>query len=115
MKKSDKKIEQQIVTALTQVCDQALAKVAGFEWLTHSVNYQQVSSSLLVTCVFSEQEQLRQCLADEQDALFQQWIVQALAKQGIKLKNAKSQVQFDSESACAEQHGGNWGKRLAKQ
>ncbi|MCE2593655.1 Fis family transcriptional regulator [Motilimonas cestriensis] len=115
MRKIDKKIEQQIVTALTQVCDQALTKVAGFEWLTHSVNYQQVSTSLLVTCVFTEQDQLRQCLVDKQDALFKQWVEQALAKQGIKLKNVQRQVQFDSESACKEQHNGNWSKRLAKQ
>ena len=35
MRKSDKKIENQLRLTLTDVCETALKRFNGFEWLTH--------------------------------------------------------------------------------
>ena len=39
MRKSDKKINNNIRNILNQVCEQALIEVKNFVWLTHLVNY----------------------------------------------------------------------------
>lgn len=54
MRKTDRKLEQQIIRQLTLVCETAKAEYPGFIWLTHTVNYQQFPQSLKVTLVFSQ-------------------------------------------------------------
>ena len=39
-------------------------------------------------------------------------IINQLAGVGIELKNAKNQIELDSEESCTLYHGGNWQKRL---
>lgn len=53
MRKTDKKIDQQIIRALTAVCEKAKDNVKGFEWLTHEVDYQRFPESLQVTLAFA--------------------------------------------------------------
>jgi hypothetical protein len=53
MRKTDKKTDQQIVRALTAVCESAKDDVEGFEWLTHEVDYQRFPESLQVTLAFA--------------------------------------------------------------
>ena len=48
MRKTDKKIDKQIISALTEVCDSALKAFTGFEWLTHRVNYTNFPKSLKI-------------------------------------------------------------------
>jgi hypothetical protein len=38
MKKTDKTLENTIVTLLTKVCEQSLKSLDGFQWLTHLVS-----------------------------------------------------------------------------
>ncbi|MGX5914785.1 hypothetical protein ACR0ST_08655 [Aliidiomarina sp. Khilg15.8] len=53
MRKSDKKTDNEIIRALTAVCEQAKDNVMGFRWLTHDVDYERFPESLRVTLVFS--------------------------------------------------------------
>ncbi|RUO72187.1 hypothetical protein CWI80_10335 [Pseudidiomarina sediminum] len=55
MRKSDKKIDNEIIRRLTKVCETMKARLSGFVWLTHEVNYQRFPESLLVTLVFDDQ------------------------------------------------------------
>ena len=52
MRKTDKKIDNNIRNVLNKVCEQALIEVNGFVWLTHQVNYDKFPASLSVICVF---------------------------------------------------------------
>ena len=54
MRKSDKKIDNQIIKVLTDVCQSALEDIDGFVWLTHSVNFDKFPQSLKITCVFNK-------------------------------------------------------------
>ncbi|MCK7459775.1 hypothetical protein [Idiomarina aminovorans] len=55
MRKTDKKLEREIIRELTQVCETAKFEHEGFSWLTHEVDYQRFPQSLKVTLVFNEQ------------------------------------------------------------
>lgn len=55
MRKSDQKIEKEIIRRLTEVCETMKPRLSGFEWLTHDVNYQRFPVSLLVTLVFNDE------------------------------------------------------------
>ena len=52
MRKSDKKLENKLREVLTEVCETALKRFDGFEWLTHETNYKNFPNSLRITCVF---------------------------------------------------------------
>lgn len=110
MKKSDKKIENQMRESLTEVCDVLLDQFPGFEWLTHTVNFSAFPRSLKIICIFENDAQISQIVINKEDVFIQNLIVHKLEQQGIKL-NAK-QILFDSETKCAAQHNGNWAKRL---
>ena len=53
-KKHAKKIEREIVRALTEMCEQAKIEITGFQWVTHEVDYQRFPQSLRVLLVFSD-------------------------------------------------------------
>ncbi|MBL4782845.1 MAG: hypothetical protein JKX92_11445 [Porticoccaceae bacterium] len=112
MKKTDKKIEKAIVEALTQVCEIAHDEVAGFEWLTHRVKYSQFPASLSVHCIFATQNELSGALLAKQDDFLRSLIGDKLRAVGIALKDTARQVHFDTEEACALEHGGRWQLRL---
>ncbi|TRW48375.1 hypothetical protein FM042_09360 [Aliidiomarina halalkaliphila] len=54
MRKTDKKRDNQIIQALTEVCEASKFDVDGFVWLTHAVNYQRFPESLTITLAFAE-------------------------------------------------------------
>ena len=112
MKKTDKTLENTIVTLLTKVCDQSLKSIDGFQWLTHLVNYKDFPRSLTVICVFDTKDQVSKLLnsASHDDLL--NLIVETLKSAGIQLPNAPQQIQLDSEEACNLEHAGNWKRRL---
>lgn len=58
MRKSDKKLDNAIRNALIDVCKQAQRSFEGFQWLTHSVNYDNFPNSLKIICVFNTDEHL---------------------------------------------------------
>lgn len=111
--KTEKKMDNTIRLTLTDVCEQTLGQLAGFEWLTHQVNYTNFPASLLITCVFDTEAHRQQAQDSGEAAQLQRLIQARLLKVGVKFKALGQQVLFDSEEACAEQHGGDWGARLA--
>ncbi|MEZ9237683.1 Fis family transcriptional regulator [Shewanella sp. 10N.286.52.A9] len=110
MKKTDKKIEKQIIQTLTEVCDRLLEQYPGFEWLTHTVNFNAFPTSLKVVCIFENDAQLTDLVLNKEDVYIQNLIIHQLQQQGIKLQT--KQIVFDSETRCEAQHNGNWAKRL---
>ncbi|MCL1066931.1 Fis family transcriptional regulator [Shewanella olleyana] len=110
MKKSDKKIDNQIRESLTDVCDVLIEQISGFQWLTHIVNFNAFPQSLKVVCVFDNEAQLTQLRLNKEDMFISQMIVHKLSLQGISISS--KQVLFDSEAKCEAQHNGNWALRL---
>lgn len=97
MKKSDKKIENAIKLALTNVCEEALETVEGFQWITHTVNYKNFPSSLSILCMFDNPESLIAAKASKKDNHLKSWIEKELAGQNIIIRNINSVVSFDTE------------------
>ncbi|MGO2356179.1 MAG: Fis family transcriptional regulator [Marinomonas foliarum] len=114
MKKSDKKIDNALRSALTNVCEAALGKVDGFVWLTHVVNYNAFPNSLKIICVFETDEALANAIGAKQDDFFYLLINRELSAVNIQLNKLRQQVGFDTEEACERSHGGKWNERLAK-
>src|SRR5690554_6362339 len=112
MRKSDKKTDNNIRKTLTNVCEIALEQVDGFKWLTHFVNYDNFTESLAIVCVFDTISDLAKAKVTKHDDFLVSLIVESLLDEGIKLRDASQTVTFDTEEACAHEHGGNWAKRL---
>tara|TARA_R110000744_G_scaffold164092_1_gene281169 strand:+ start:18 stop:359 length:342 start_codon:yes stop_codon:yes gene_type:complete len=113
MRKSDKKIDNQIIKTLTEVCQSALEDIDGFEWLTHSVNFEKFPASLKVVCVFDSNIKLANYIKSSDNNRLTVLITASLADIGIKLHDAKQQITLDSEENCSQHHDGNWRKRLS--
>ncbi|MEO9654467.1 Fis family transcriptional regulator [Marinomonas sp.] len=113
MRKTDKKLEQQLQKALTQVCELALEKYMGFEWLTHRVNYKAFPSSLKITCVFDSKEHVQAFHQQEGAKALNAVIKAKLLSINIALPKIDKHVVYDSEEQCRHTHGGNWAARLS--
>ena len=85
MKKTIRKLDNNVVKALTLACETAKDWEIGFQWLTHTARYEQFPGSLMVTCVFEHDEDVRQLSSDENDKKLRQLIQQHLLKVGIIL------------------------------
>ena len=112
MNKTVKKLDNNVIKALTIVCEMAKQDIVGFEWLTHSANYANFPGSLMITCVFDNQHSLDVMLAQEQDQELRKKFQKQLLKAGILLKNIRRHVFFDTEQACLLEHNGDWKRRL---
>ncbi|MBN3563909.1 Fis family transcriptional regulator [Aliamphritea spongicola] len=112
MRKTDKKLDNQICKTLTVVCETALEHIYGFQWLTHRVNYQRFPASLKIACVFSDESDLERIRMQHEDTSLRNLICDALADIGIQLAHPEEQIYFDSEEACEASHQGNWARRL---
>ncbi len=112
MKKTNKKIENSIRGALTEVCDIALNEVPGFQWLTHFINYKRFPDSLSIVCIFATNTDLANVLLAKQDDFLRSVIREKLSTVGIPIKDIARQVCFDTEEACELEHDGRWQERL---
>ncbi|MBR9729142.1 Fis family transcriptional regulator [Shewanella intestini] len=119
MKKTDKKRDNQLRILLTQLCDTAVDEIAGFQWLTHLVNYSRFPQSLKIVVVFdnqtnlarfSDQSRVQQC----NKLQFIQQLKAKLASADIQFSDINQHVIFDTETACEQQHQGNWAARLQR-
>ena len=113
MRRTDKKIDNNVRKALTIACDTALERVNGFKWLTHTASYDCFPGSLLVVCVFDTNEMLDKAREDEIEAVFRRLIQGNLLKVGVKFKHVQKQVRFDTEEDCERENDGNWKERIA--
>lgn len=112
MRKSDKKIDNQLRESLTQVCDAALKDIEGFQWLTHQANYSDFPNSLKIICVFDTKEQMNDYLNSSQNAYLLDLISKELNMMRIKIKSVAKVVSYDSEESCLAEHNGNWSRRF---
>jgi len=94
MRKSDKKIENQLRKILTEVCDFALDNIADYKWISHSVNYTTFPQSLIITCAFGSLQSLAEMKEVEQDILLKELIVRKLNTVGIKINDMQKQIKF---------------------
>jgi hypothetical protein len=113
MNKTVKKLDNNVVKALTIACEIAKQEIIGFEWLTHSANYSNFPGSLMITCVLDKPQSLDVMLVNEQDIELRKQIQKQLLKAGILLKDVRRHVFFDTEEACLMEHNGDWKRRLA--
>lgn len=112
MKKTDKALENTLVRVLTQVCEDSLKSIEGFQWLTHLVDYKDFPRSLTVICIFETQDQIAALLHSPQHESLMNNIIDRLGSAGIKLPKKYKHIKFDSEEACNLHHGGSWANRL---
>jgi hypothetical protein len=70
--KTNKKIDANICKALTLACDFSMHQIRGFLWLTHRVNYTNFPASLVVTCVFSSEQDIAAAHKKELDKVLRQ-------------------------------------------
>lgn len=112
MKKTIKKLDNNVVKALTQACETAKNWDIGFAWLTHTARYEQFPGSLMVTCVFEQDHAVQHLAVSEQDLKLRRLIQSELLKVGVRVKDIRRHVCFDSEESCARDHDGDWQKRL---
>ena len=104
MRKTDKKIDNSIRRALTEVCKLALVNVAGFKWLTHVVDHHLFPESLSIVCVFATKEELDKARDAHKDEYLGKLIQEKLLTIGIKLNNYQHQVSFDTEEDYPRNH-----------
>ena len=113
MRKTDKKIENQLILVLTAVCETALKEIDGFQWLTHLVEYTDFPNSLKVICIFDTNENLAVYLSKNIEDELKSLIQKKLQEVGVSIKNIDRQVTFDTEEDCAKEHNGKWQNRFS--
>lgn len=115
MRKSDKKIDNQLCKALTEVCESSLENIAGFKWLTHLVNYQRFPESLHIVLVFQTDADIERFKQNDREVMhLQQLIKMAVASIGIELKRIEKHLSYDSEQQCELHQQGDWAARFSR-
>lgn len=113
-KRDQTRMERQLAACLTDACESAKAKIVGFSWLTHEVDYGRFPESLQVTWVFATEAQKADALALGQDAFMRTLTRTALDEAGIDMQKLTAPLRFDSEEACQSTDGGDWQRRLTR-
>lgn len=108
MRRSDKKIDSSLVKVLTEVCEIAKKEYDGFEWITHFANYNNFPSSLSVVCIYDTNQQLEKTDVNGLYTL----INEKLLSIGIRFKDIRRHVSFDTEENCNEKNNGQWNERF---
>jgi len=112
MRKSDKKVDNQLRVTLTAVCDSALKDFTGFQWLTHLVNYENFPKSLKVVCVFDTNDNLSSFMASNSCHKLSKLIQTKLFGIGVNIKSMVTHIVYDTEENCDMNHNGKWSDRL---
>ena len=112
MRKSDKKIENQIRDVLTDVCEDTLKGYDGFLWVTHTVNFSSFPQSLKIVCVFDSNQDRTNFLEADGQHKVASVIQNAFNQVGIKLRSIDKNLSFDTQENCDRDHQGKWNLRL---
>ena len=115
MNRSERKIEQRIVSALKRVCDELTLSTPGFCWLTHFVDYTNVSQSLRVVCVFDTESTLTSARQKAVTASISSLVVAHLEKEGILSGSIERSVLFDTEEKGANVDRAKWCRQYLNQ
>jgi hypothetical protein len=94
MRKIDKKIDNKLRKVLTEVCDFALLNITGYQWISHTVNYSNFPESLLITCMFENQQRADSAMKGGELLAM---INHKLNTVAINLKTPHKQVSFEAE------------------
>ncbi len=113
MRKTDKKLDNQLRRVLTTVCETALKKSNGFLWLTHLIDYSSFPQSLKVICVFDSNENLADFISKSCRKDLELLIQTQLSEIDINLPKIADHISYDSEENCTDQHNGKWANRLS--
>jgi len=97
MKKTEKKLEKSIINSLTTVCETAKIEVRGFEWLTHTVDYNNFPKSLMIYCIFDTEDDIRNAIDAGGTTLIIQLIKKEFSLLSINTSNIASNVLFKTE------------------
>jgi len=97
MRKSDKKLENKLRVTLTEVCDSALKEDTGFQWITHSVDYNNFYKSLKIICVFDTKENLSQFMTTGSNIDLNDLIQTKLLEASILLKGTTANIAYDTK------------------
>jgi len=114
MNKQDKKLEKELIKALTICCEKAKEDVDGFLWLTHTLNFSNIAQSIKIICVFNDNNHLNTAIENDELTTVTHDIAHCLTSVGITLKKPAKHIKFDSEEACELSHQGNWQQRLSQ-
>jgi len=112
MRRTDKKIDNQLRLVLTDVCETALKEINGFLWLTHLVNYAHFPKTLKIVCIFDTDENLAGFVSQTSRTDLESLIQMTLAEIDIDLKKITNHISYDTEENCDREHNGNWAARL---
>jgi hypothetical protein len=112
MRKTDKKIDNLLRIALTDICEDMLKRVNGFRWLTHFANYSNFPKSLKIHFIFETNRELDIFLSQEAKDVSLKQVYEKLIGIGVKLKNINNHVVFDTEENCKRDNDGKWNERF---
>ncbi|MGF1753443.1 Fis family transcriptional regulator [Vibrio makurazakiensis] len=110
MRKTDKKIDNQLRDTLTDICEGTLKGYEGFLWVTHLANFSNFPQSLKIVCVFETNQQRDEFSQHQQQV--NNVIKNALSQVGITLKNIEKHVKYDTQENCDRENRGKWDLRL---
>lgn len=113
MKKNDKKIENALIKALNNVCENLIQKQNGFIWLTHFVDYKDFPKSLKIVFVFDSNQNL---LHAKNEVLFKtifELTGSQLKKESVHIKHIEKAVFFDTEENGADYDNVSWCRRYS--
>lgn len=112
MRKTDRKIDNQLRLVLTDVCEITLKEINGFQWLTHLVNYSNFPKSLKVVCVFDTNGNLSSFISKDGKKDLTSLIQAKLHEVDVIVKNVTDHIFYDTEENCEKEHNGKWAERL---
>ena len=95
MRKTDKKIENQIREVLTDVCEGTLKGFDGFLWVTHKVKYTSFPQSLIIVCVFETHQARANFLASDGQLDVSSAIQKAFSQVGVDIKKVEKQIRYE--------------------
>jgi hypothetical protein len=113
MRKTHKKIDNQLIESLTEVCETALEELTGFQWLTHLVNYANFPASLKIICVFDTADNLNKFLASSAQQELNKLIHKKLFAMNINIKLITRHISYDTQENCDKSNNGNWADRFS--
>jgi len=98
MKKTHKKIDNNLIKSLTLACEEIKDVTEFFTWLTHEANYDKFPQSLIITCYFSDENALIHVRDSELNTLIRKTIEQQLTSIGINSFNINKQIKYAIDS-----------------
>ncbi|MFT5722412.1 MAG: hypothetical protein ACI9W6_002741 [Motiliproteus sp.] len=110
MRKTDKKIDNQLRDVLTDICETRLKGLSGFRWITHVVNYADFPKSLKIICVFDTNANLNGFMATTGPNELSTLLQKKLFDMTVKLKSSANNISYVTEeinmgpglSSCAQ-------------